>query len=84
METRRKLAKADPFAHQAGLAQSLNQLGALLSNVGRDAEARAATAEAAQMRQALAPASPLRLAWRRLTGTKPIIPESDLALSCTT
>ena len=52
VEIRRRLAGADPAAHEDELASSLNSLGIRLSDLGRTEEALAATSEVVEIRRA--------------------------------
>jgi hypothetical protein len=47
----RRLAEASPAAYLHDLTTALNNLGGLLSALGRDADATAVTTEASQIRQ---------------------------------
>ena len=58
MDIRRKLAAQQPDAFLPDLAMSLNNLGAMLSALGRQEEALAAAQEAVNIRRRLAAQQP--------------------------
>ena len=60
VDIRRRLAAANPAAFEPDLAGSLNNLGAMLSDLGRREEALTATTEAVDRYARLAPQAPAR------------------------